>query len=151
MELLAVAIILLFNAIGCFLAWKLRHRLYSEISEAIKNDIVNWLNEPENQQAIQSYVDALGSNLLEKLKMAIIGQKGGITKGINHQLRSLEKEIIAQGLDAAAGFPGVGQIAVEYLDKYPVLKAMLPYIVQQIGSANPGGPKRSSGAELGKI
>lgn len=130
MESLNTGIILLFAAlqlVSVLILFKIRYKIYEDLAVAIKSDLLAWFSTPENQEAIAKNVQNL---IVEPLKMATLGQLGGITKGISHQLKGMENDLIADGIDAATGFP-IGAMATKYLEKYPVLKMFLPMLLKQ--------------------
>jgi len=151
MESLLIAIIMLFQAMGLVFLYLLRHKIYNEIATYLKADIVNWIAEPENQKALGEWFNSWSDAIVQKVKMAAIGQLGGITKGISHQLKNLEKDLIVEGITQAnPNMAMVAPIAVKYLDKYPILKVLLPALLQS--QSQPLSPAGSpAGEELGKI
>jgi len=151
MESLLIAIIILFQAMGLVFLFLLRRKIYQGISEAVKDEIITWLSTKENQEAIGTWFNQMSDMIVQKVKMAAIGQLGGITKGVSHQLKNLEKDLIAEGIvQANPQMSMVAPIVVKYLDKYPILKVLLPALLQSQGQPlSPAGSP--AGEELGKI
>lgn len=132
-----VAIQLLFAAFGAVLLAIFRHKLLDMMAEAIELRFVEWFSSEENQKSVAANVQNL---VVEPLKMAALGQLGGISKGIHAQLRAAENNLVAEGIDAAIGIPGIGEYAAGYLKKYPYLKAMIPVLMAQKQQKSGGLP-----------
>jgi len=146
--LTVVAAILIQALVGLMLYLK-REAIYDELSNYIKADIVDWLSLPENQEAINKFMDAMADNVMVRFK----GMLGGLSSGVSRQLKAAERDLTAAGIDIASGIPGSGALALKYLDKYPVLQMVLPLLIKQMSSGQPSTPTSSSGVgeELGKI
>jgi hypothetical protein len=82
----------------------------------------------EKADIAQSIPQMVGS-LLSPVsgKMSDLGQMSGLSR----QLKGLEKELIADGVDSAIGVPGLGGMAAKYIQKYPILMQILPNLIQQ--------------------
>jgi hypothetical protein len=134
-----LAYFVLSYALGLLGIWIMRKKITVWIAQSTWEYIINELKSETNQQAIALNVSKM---ILEPLKMATIGQLGGLGKGINAQLRQAESELIAGGIDQASGISGIGEIAMGYLKKYPALRAALPILMQQLAK---GGPQNQGG------
>ena len=139
MEWLFIGISWLFTAIGSIIAllyWFKFRDFVENFDQMLFERINTWLSTPENQENLQKNVEAL---VVQPLKMAAIGQLGGITKGVSHQMKGLEADLLADGIGAATGNPMVGAAAAKYLQKYPVLQMFLPMILNQGNQGNRAG------------
>ena len=129
MELELIVYFVLSYALGVLGIWFLRHKITMWIAENTWNYIVEELKSPENQKALQENIAAM---VLEPLRQRLWGTLGGVAKGVSNQMRGIENEVVAQGIDAATGMP-VGELALGLIQKYPVLKQVLPILLAQMG------------------
>jgi len=139
MDWLSVGILMLFNAIGLVTLYYFRQKLLDIIAQNTWDYMMHQLSLEENQKAIAENVNNF---VLEPLKMAAIGQLGGLKKGMNYAI----KDMIKEGIDVAGGVPGLGDIALDQIPKeYRPLIPLVLSAMQKRG-ANPssqGGEYKS--------
>lgn len=73
----------------------------------------------------------------------------GIKSGVSRQLKGLEKELITQGAGVALGNPALGGIAADLVGRYPVLKSLIPMLMQRRGQGHPDAVQTISGNGVG--
>lgn len=88
------------------------------------------LKKEENMKALSENIGIL---VLDPLKQKIFGALGGFGKGISGDMKRAENDLISAGIDQVAGLEGIGDMAMEYLKKYPSLRAILPVLMAQMG------------------
>ena len=147
------ALFALFSAcMGVFLYLN-RKKLFRYIAESTYDYIVEEISSPANQERLKTYMESISQNVVQSVKMALLGQKGGIAKGVSHQMKGLEKDLLSKIVQNQIGIDD-GGIVAEYMQKYPILKTIIPYFLkgQQKRLPNLGSSRqiRASG-ELGKI
>lgn len=127
-------------ALGLLGIWFLRHKITMWIAQNTWEYIVSELKSPENQRVLQ---ENIGVMVLEPIRQRIFGTLGGLGKGVSNQIKGIENEVMASGLDAATGMP-IGDLALGLMQKYPILKQMLPLIMASMqkkqGSGQGGLP-----------
>jgi len=130
MDWLSIGILMLFNAIGLVTLYYFRQKLLDIIAQNTWDYMMHQLSLEENQKAIAENVNNF---VLEPLKMAAIGQLGGLKKGMNYAI----KDMIKEGIDVAGGVPGLGDIALDQIPKeYRPLIPLVLSAMQKRG-ANP--------------
>lgn len=106
-------------------------KVSSELIQGALNDVA-----PQITEAIQE-----GFTPMVKRATSIMAGKSAVSR----QLKSAEREILAEGIDMATGIPGVGGMAAKYLQKYPALKMLLPMLLQGKGGS-PVNPMLGGGS-----
>lgn len=139
----AVLTIVLLQIISFAVIYKFRERIIRSVANVIEQDLVDWINADETQEMFGEAMDTVADKVMVRFK----GMLGGLSSGVSRQLKAVENEVIADGIDVATGIPGSGNLAAKYLKKYPVLQMMLPYMLKQV----PNQASRQKSGELGKI
>jgi len=130
-----VAVQLLFMGLGAVLFAIFRNKIRVWIAEGIEEQLISWFSQPDNQKAVAENIQNM---VLIPLKNAFIGQVGGLTKGVKAQLKGLENDMIGATIDQMVGLP-VGDIALKYLDEYPILRSLIPKMLEGHGQKAEGG------------
>lgn len=97
----------------------IRSQLKGYATDFLDNYISDYVHSEDFKTEVNEFVGAIRVNILSGI--------GGIQSGVSRQMKGLEKELIAEGIDKAVGLP-VGGIAMKYMDKYPFLKSLIPLV-----------------------
>jgi hypothetical protein len=130
-----VGFLLLLNGLGAVFLAIFRKKMLALLGNAVLDSVISWALAEKNEDR-DLLVNAVTENAVTKVKMALLGQKGGLAKGINVQMKGLETDLIKEGLDGALGFSGISELAMPYLEKYPILKTFLPMVMGQLKVGN---------------
>lgn len=151
MDIETLAVVCLLQAISLVSAWFFRERIADFFAETMQKRLVSWFSEPENQKSLAANAQNLiAIPMVESLKLAFFGQKGGLQKGINSLVRNAGEEGITAITDATMG-PMIGPMVNKALEQYPDLKAALPFILPML-KGGIGQPNPSSNPSLeGKL
>lgn len=121
MDWLSIGILLLIQGMSALMLYIYREKLAFWLSDTMYETIVQRLSQPDNQEALAKNVQNL---ILEPLKMASIGQLGGLTKGLNYAVKDMAKE----GIDLATGITGAGDIAMDVIPRQ--YRPYMPFILK---------------------
>lgn len=124
---LVIASISLICNLVLLLTLKRVSKAFPEVAGTLMQQAINDIA-PQFQEVITEGFNSIG--------LSLKGMVGGIGSGVSRQMKGLEKELMADGIDQMTGLSGAGALAAKYIDKYPIIKSLLPLLAQRQTQSN---------------
>jgi len=75
--------------------------------------------------------EAFGANIMKSVKFSDLGKLSGQSR----QMKAMERDLTAMAIDSK--YPGMGETAAKFLEKYPMVKSFLGQVIQPGGNGQP--------------